>query len=153
MKLRVNFKRLHPDAVVPFKKHSDDYCYDCVATSVEQLAPNIYRYGLGFALQVDRKDRAIKIPVDKLLAIDVRPRSSVWETGMVLANSPGTCDEPYTGEYKVTFYHIFPEMPRYEVGDKVCQIKIGFTLPLEFVEVDGLEQTDRGDGGFGSTGR
>ena len=44
-------------------------------------------------------------------------------------------------------------MPRYHVGDKVCQIKLGLTLPLEFEEVEQLSETDRGDGGFGSTGK
>ena len=52
------------------------------------------------------------------------------------------------------FYHIFPNMPRYKVGEKVGQIKLGFTLPIEFEWVDELdESTERGEGGFGSTGK
>ena len=51
------------------------------------------------------------------------------------------------------FYHVFPNMPRYKVGDRIGQIKLGFTLPIEFVEVDELSDTERGDGGYGSTGR
>jgi dUTP pyrophosphatase len=44
-------------------------------------------------------------------------------------------------------------MPNYEVGDKIGQIKIGAAFPIEFVEVDSLNSTERGDGGFGSTGK
>jgi dUTP pyrophosphatase len=44
-------------------------------------------------------------------------------------------------------------MPKYEVGDKIGQIKIGATFPIEFIEVDSLDSTERGDGGFGSTGK
>ena len=51
------------------------------------------------------------------------------------------------------FYHVFPGMPRYRVGDRIGQIKLGFTLPIEFEEVDELGRTLRGDGGYGSTGR
>jgi dUTPase len=46
-----------------------------------------------------------------------------------------------------------PDMPRYKVGDRVCQIKIGAAFPMEFEEVDRLEMTDRGGNGYGSTGR
>ena len=51
------------------------------------------------------------------------------------------------------FYHVFPSMPRYKVGDRIGQIKLGFALPMEFEEVDELSDTERGDGGYGSTGR
>ncbi len=46
-----------------------------------------------------------------------------------------------------------PDMPKYEVGDRVAQMKIGFTVPIEFVEVEELDETERGDGGIGSTGK
>lgn len=46
-----------------------------------------------------------------------------------------------------------PNMPKYEPGDRVAQMKIGFTVPIEFVEVDELDETERGGGGFGSTGK
>jgi dUTP pyrophosphatase len=46
-----------------------------------------------------------------------------------------------------------PSMPKYEVGDRIGQIKIGTTYPIEFVEVDELSDTERGDGGYGSTGK
>ena len=72
---------------------------------------------------------------------------------MALCNSEATVDRDYTGEVCLFFYHIKPELPKYETGQRVAQMKIGFTLPIEFVEVEELEETERGDCGFGSTGK
>lgn len=90
---------------------------------------------------------------DCQFSLDLRPRSSIYKTGMVLSNSVGTVDDLYRGEVSAIFYHVFPEMPRYRVGDRIGQIKLGITLPLEFEEVDRLGQTARGNDGYGSTGR
>jgi dUTP pyrophosphatase len=162
--------------VLPYKKYNEDFCYDVVATSCEEVAPNVYKYGLGLAFQIERGIEEIEArtrfvmdggceagvvssrkmdmwrsPLD--LSIDFRPRSSVWQTGMVLSNCTGTIDESYTGEISAVFYHIMPNMPKYEVGDRIGQIKIGVTFPIEFVEVEELDKTARGDGGYGSTGK
>ena len=147
--MKVKVKKLHPDAVIPSKTYPNDYCYDCVAVSEEEVAPNVWKYGLGIALQIDRF--ATMIPT--AFSIDLRPRSSVWKTGMVLSNCVGTVDENYTGEISAVFYHVMPNMPRYKVGDRIGQIKLGRTDMLDFYEVDELDATDRGEGGYGSTGK
>lgn len=135
----------------PFKKYDEDFCYDVVATSFTEIAPNVYKYGIGMAFQINRGAEYAISPTK--LSIDFRPRSSVWKTGMVLSNSVGTIDETYTGEVSAIFYHIFPDMPICKVGERIGQIKIGTTMPIEFIEVDELSQTMRGAGGFGSTGK
>lgn len=162
----VRFKRLHPDAVVPFKKYPEDFCYDVVATSEQEIAPNVWKYGIGLAFEIGGKPddlvvenefgkELLRIAQDRdwNVSLDLRPRSSIYKTGMVLSNSVGTVDDLYRGEVSAIFYHVFPEMPRYRVGDRIGQIKLGFTLPIEFEEVDELGQTARGNGGYGSTGR
>lgn len=146
----VKIKKLHPDASVPAKAHCGDFCYDVKAVSCEEVAPNVYRYGLGFALQIDRRYVDEKVVS---LSIDARPRSSIWKTGMSLANATATVDANFTGEISLVFYHLFPDMPKYEPGDRIAQIKIGTTIPIDFEEADMLEATDRGDGRFGSTGK
>lgn len=165
--MKVKIKILDEKAVMPFKTHEGDFCYDCVAVSEEEIAPNVWKYGLGIALQIDRNPESPfcladskdildgGMPVERFwqLSIDARPRSSVWKTGMILSNCVGTIDEPYTGEISAVFYHVMPNMPRYEIGDRVCQIKLGFTLPIEFAEVEELKTTERGDGCYGSTGK
>ena len=164
--MKVRFKRLHPDAVVPFKTYPEDFCYDVVATSEQEIAPNVWKYGIGLAFEIEGKPddlvvenefgkELLRIQQDRKvnLSLDLRPRSSIWKTGMVLSNAVGTIDELYRGEVSAVFYHVFPGMPRYRVGDRIGQIKLGFTLPIEFEEVDELGRTARGDGGYGSTGR
>lgn len=145
--VKVNVKRLHPDAKLPFKKYDSDFCYDVIAVSEEEVAPNVWKYGLGFSLQLVRYSNSLKF------SFDIRPRSSVWKTGMVLSNSVGTVDEHYTGEVSVVFYHVLPDMPRYKVGERIAQLKLGWTEGLQFEFVDELNETDRGSNGYGSTGR
>lgn len=149
---------------MPRKKegHDRDFCYDVTAISAEEIAPNVWKYRLGFAAQI-RKEPIVLHDVDGkeyrfcpdafIWDIDFRPRSSVWKTGMILSNCEGTIDEIYTGEISAVFYHVLPNMPRYDVGDRIGQIKIGFTIPMEFEEVEFLEETVRGEGAYGSTGR
>lgn len=175
--MKLKFKRFNEAAVIPKKAYEKDFCFDLVAVSEEQIAPNVWRYGFGFGLQISRgfsKPEAGAILLldtesnekrmysfsmcknSKLnpanFSVDIRPRSSIWKTGMVLSNSVGTVDEGYTNEISAVFYHVFPDMPRYKVGDRVAQMKIGFTLPCEFVEVEEFEETDRNLNGYGSTG-
>ena len=147
--MKVKLKKMDEKAVTPFKKYDTDFCYDMVAVSEEEIAPNVWKYRLGLAMQVER---GVEFS-DIRLSIDIRPRSSVWKTGMVLSNCIGTVDEDFTGEVSAVFYHVLPNMPRYKVGDRVCQMKIGFTLPIEFEYVDELQKTERSDGSYGSTGK
>lgn len=151
--MNVKIKKLHPDARIPEKSHNNDFCYDCYAVSEEEVAPNIWRYGLGFALQIERDDISKSNEDWIIIDIDGRARSSIWKTGMVLANSTATIDEGYTGEIMAVFYHVMPNMPRYKVGDKILQIYLNITEPIHFIEVDELTATERGNGGFGSTNK
>lgn len=147
--MKVKVKKLHENAVIPYKIYSKDFCYDVVATSCKEIAPNIYSYGIGLAFEINRGAKYSNLNID----IDFRPRSSVWKTGMVLSNCVGTIDELYRGEVTAVFYHLFTNMPRYQVGDRIGQIKLGLTEPMQFVEVDELSESERGSNGYGSTGR
>ena len=170
--MQVKIKKLHENAVVPFKAYDKDFCYDVVAVSEEEIAPNVWKYKLGIAMQIERLEEHIGsiyesvFPGEGLrdcvlslgdspinLSLDFRPRSSIYKTGMVLANSEPTIDEGYTGEIALVFYHVIPDMPRYKVGDKIAQMKIGATFPIEFEEVSDFEVTQRGEEGFGSSGK
>ena len=117
--MEIKIKKLNPEAIIPEKSHEDDFCYDCYAVSEEEIAPNIWRYGLGFALEIIRDDNCP--PVE------------------------------YRGEIMAVFYHVMPNMPRYKIGDKILQLHVNVTEPINFIEVDELTNTERGDGGFGST--
>ena len=71
---------------------------------------------------------------------------------MLLTNSCGTIDSGYTGEIKAVFYHYNTELPKYEVGDRIGQLFVESTEKIEFDESD-FEDTERGAGGYGSSGR
>ena len=158
--------KFHPNARIPEKAYDKDFCYDVYAVSEEEIAPNVWRYGLGLGFQIERgleeifvdKERNMAQCMDMSmcpvnLSFDLRPRSSVWQTGMVLSNCTGTIDEGYINETSAVFYHVMSNMPRYRVGDKIGQIKIGITFPIEFKEVTEFAETDRGMRGYGSSGQ
>ena len=178
--MNVKFVKYHKDAKMPEKAHAGDYGYDVYAVTEEEISPGVWRYGLGFGLQPVRDEQIVDVtksvltytstdmdgivsqdqyfpnyidlrtsPLD--IAVTFRPRSSIYKTGMSLANTPPTGDEIFTGEYKLIFYHIMKDLPRYRVGDKIAQLHLDFTFPANFVEVETLDETERGDGGFGST--
>lgn len=169
--MRVYVKKLVPEARIPEKANNNDFCYDVWAISEEEVSPGVWKYGLGLAFQIDKEASfpAIQeqivstngvqmtenhfINTDSFtLSIDLRPRSSIYKTGMILSNCEATIDEGYRGEVAAIFYHVKPELPRYKVGDKLGQIKIGITFPIEFEEKNKLDESTRGKKGFGSSG-
>lgn len=146
--VNVKFKKMHPNAKMPTKAHNSDFCYDCYAVSREEVSPGVWKYGLGIALQFKQ---GVSNKFSKCFTL--RPRSSVWKTGMVLSNSIATIDEGYNGEISAVFYHVSKDLPIYEIGDRVVQLHIDSALTINFEEVDELDETDRGDGSYGSTGK
>lgn len=141
--MRVNFIKFVKEAVLPKKAHNTDACFDVVATSVKDLGDGRIEYGLGFGLQPLYQNQGIQF--------DFRPRSSIHKTGLMLSNCVGTGDEGYTGEYKAVFYNLIPSLPNYQVGDRILQMQVTRPVQVEFKLVEKLRETDRGDGGFGST--
>lgn len=150
--VEIKIKKLHKDAVIPFKTFDSDFCFDVVATSCKEVAPNVYQYGIGLGFQIDRLESDVDLSEFKI-SMDFRPRSSIYKTGMILANCEPTIDESYTGEVLLNFYHVIPSLPRYLVGNKIAQLKLGLTHDLHFKVVPELDETDRGTKGLGSTGK
>ncbi|MCB0801716.1 MAG: hypothetical protein KDB74_01345 [Flavobacteriales bacterium] len=142
MPLKIKFKKLHKDAVIPTKAHASDACYDLTAVSKKDLGDGRIEYEFGFALGLPPEVQA-----------DIRARSSIHKHGLVLSNGIGTIDSAFCGPIKAVFYKLIPSLPDYEVGNRIAQIQVPGFFELEFVEVDELEQTDRGDKGYGSSGK
>ena len=80
------------------------------------------------------------------------PRSSVYRHQLQLANGLGIIDENYIGELIFKYRIVQPHISRYSVGDRIGQLVVIPCPQMEMVEVDKLEESDRGEGGFGSTG-
>ena len=86
--------------------------------------------------------------------VQVRPRSGLAiKHGIILPNSPGTIDPDYRGELKVILMNLGHEPFTIKPGDRVAQLVAAKVADAEFVLAEELEDTDRGGGGFGSTGR
>lgn len=84
---------------------------------------------------------------------EIRPRSGLaCKHGITLANSPATIDSDYTGEIKICLVNNSREDYILNPGERVCQMLIKPVVQVEFEEVETLEDTERGSGGFGSTG-
>jgi dUTP pyrophosphatase len=86
--------------------------------------------------------------------LQVRPRSGLAiKHGLTCINSPGTVDSDYRGELKVLLVHHGKEPFRIQRGDRIAQLVLTEVSRAEVLEVQELDDTDRGAGGFGSTGR
>ena len=124
---------LEEGAILPKYAHKEDACMDLFVKDVE--------------LDVGRT----------IYEMEIRPRSSITKTKSVIQNAPGTVDEGYRGEIMVVCRRVdCYDDPSYSVGDKVAQLLIRRRERIVWDQVkslDDLGYTDRGDGGFGSTGR
>ncbi|MBI1225801.1 MAG: dUTP diphosphatase [Bacteroidetes bacterium] len=83
----------------------------------------------------------------------VRPRSGLSiKKGLSLVNSPGTIDSDYRGEIKIVLVNLSNQTQTVEPGERIAQMVIAKYEQIEWQEVEVLSETDRGAGGFGSTG-
>lgn len=139
----VKIKKLRPDAVIPKYAHIEDAGADVYATEDITIKPNAtVVVPLGFATSFSPCYR-----------IQVVPRSGLsLKTKMRIANAPGTIEGNYRGEYGVIIDNISGVSIEIKKGDRIAQIMIELNYMMVFEEVDELEDSDRGTGGFGSSG-
>ena len=135
--MKVKIKKLHYDAVIPSYAKPGDAGIDMIAVEGFETSDHVtYKTGL-----------AIEIPENHVGLLF--PRSSVYKKGQMLANSVGVIDSGYRGEIMFKFTK---SANQYSVGDRIGQIIILPYPQIEFEEVKELSETNRGSGGFGSTG-
>ena len=143
--MKVKIKKLHSDAVIPTYAKSGDAGIDLVATSMKLDGTQI-TYGTGLAMEIPEGFVGL-----------VFPRSSIRKTDLSLSNSVGVIDSGYRGEIQATFNQRSLSSQSgsflYGIGDRIMQIIIVPYTPIEFEEVTELNNTERGAGGFGSTGK
>jgi dUTP pyrophosphatase len=141
--MKVKIKRVHPNAVIPTYAKESDAGLDLVATSIISNTTFQITYGLGIALEIPEGFVGL-----------VFPRSSIRNTELTLSNSVEVIDSGYRGELQATFNKSNGlDSISYKVGERVCQIMIIPHPIIELTEVDELSTTERGTGGFGSTGK
>lgn len=141
--MKINFKKLSKEATIPYKKNDDDAGFDLTAISKEDKGKYI-EYDTGIAVEIPKGHMGL-----------IFPRSSISEKHLFLANSVGLIDPQFRGSLKLRFRFGNPTKNDdiYQVGDRIGQLVITPIPEVEFVEVDELNETERSEGGFGSTGQ
>ena len=95
---------------------------------------------------------ALQVAIPAGYEIQIRPRSGMsLKTGFRIANAPGTIDSDYRGEIGVIMTNTSDKPVTIEKGDKIAQMVIAPVPMIRWVETDNLDETERGEGGFGST--
>lgn len=144
MSLQVKFRKLSTSTKLPIKGSLDAACFDVYANSITFKNGKAV-YGLGFATDIPKGYRGVVVP-----------RSNLSKHPWILANSIGIIDSDYRGEWMMVLAPLIGDMtstpPPYGVGERCAQIYFEPVLDVEFKEVDELESSVRGTGGFGSTG-
>ena len=147
----VKVKKLVPAAVMPRKAHASDAGFDLVAVSrtVDDDGAVVYWTGLAF-----------EIP-EGYVGL-VFPRSSIARKDLVLSNCVGVIDAGYRGEVMAKFKPVarqyqhgcgmVTENEQYAVGDRIAQLIVMKLPEVELVESEELSESDRGTGGYGSSG-
>ena len=96
----------------------------------------------------------ILIPTGLKVAIPDRPRSGLAiKHGITMLNTPGTVDSDYRGELKVIVVNLSNEAYTIEPNERIGQFVLNKIEQIEFIEVEELDSTERGEGGFGHTGK
>ena len=141
--MQIRIKKLKDNAVVPKYAKFGDAGLDLVATDIINKEPFQITYGTGLAMEIPEGYVGL-----------VFPRSSIRKYDLSLTNCVGVIDSGYRGEIQATFRrHKGIGSIDYEVGDKIAQIIIVPYPQIEFIETDELSETERGTGGFGSSGK
>lgn len=152
--MKVNIKKLDSLAQVPKYANDSDAGMDLVAISKEET-PDYVEYGTGLAVEIPEGYVGL-----------IFPRSSISKQNLALANSVGVIDSGYRGEIKFRFkklrnqrletqhqWHIDDDWKIYHVSDKIGQLIIIPYPKVEFSVVDELSNSERGNNGFGSSGK
>lgn len=96
----------------------------------------------------------LKVAIPEGYEIQVRPRSGLAiKHGITMLNSPGTVDSDYRGELKVIAVNLSNESYTIEPNERIAQLVLNKVEQIDFIEVAGLDETERGEGGFGHTGK
>lgn len=144
--MKVKFKKLSEQATIPFRAHPTDAGFDLVATNVTHEINEC-----GQLILVYHTDIAMELPNGYVGLLF--PRSSICNKSVTLTNCVGVIDSSYRGEIMAKMRSTTDVVPAiYKPGDKFAQIVI-IKLPddIEVEETETLSESDRGEGGYGST--
>lgn len=146
MKTTIKFKKTNINATVPTKGSEKSAGYDlyaCIDHSVFINPHETVLIGTGLS---------IELPDNTFGAIFSRSGIS-FDRGLAPANKVGVCDSDYRGEYKVALHNHTDKTQWVNPGERIAQLIVIPYIPVVFEETNGLSDTKRGGGAFGSTGK
>jgi dUTP pyrophosphatase len=140
--IKIMFTKCHRDAVTPdYKRYGDAAC-------------DLYSVGDYIIMPGERKliSTGLKVAIPYGFEGQIRPRSgNAWKRGLTVVNTPGTIDAGYRGEVKIALINLGKEKITIVTGDPVAQMKFAAVYTGHFIETSELEDSERGEGGFGHT--
>lgn len=141
---QVKFLKLHPDAKPPM--YQTDQSVGADLTSIEDVELNPGEFKL--------VKTGISVELPRGTEMQIRPRSGLaFKHGVTVLNAPGTIDSDYRGEVGVLLINHGQSLFRVNKGDRIAQAVLAKAILMNYKLAKSLDSTDRGDGGFGSTGR
>lgn len=141
--MKLLIQKINKNAIIPFYAHEGDAGLDLF--SVDDIIIN----------PMERKlvHTGIQIQLPSNTEAQIRPRSGLaLKNGITVLNTPGTIDEGYRGEIGIILINLGNEPFEVKKSMKIAQMVIKPVIKPEIEEVNELSETDRGEGGFGSTG-
>ena len=145
--MQIKIKKIKENAVIPTRGSMQAAGYDlyaCLETEKVDIAPHrTEKIGTGLS---------IAVPDGYFGAIFARSGLALKQ-GLRPANCVGVADSDYRGEYIVALHNDTDEIKTVENGERIAQLVIMPYLSVQFIETDSLDETERGAGGFGSTGK
>ena len=142
MKLKI--KKLNNEAIIPAYQTKEAAGFDLHSIEDVVINPGERKLiGTGLAFEIEYG-----------YEVQIRPRSGLaYKHGIIVLNTPGTIDSDYRGEIKVLLINLGNEEFEIKKGERIAQAVVAPVIQAEIVEVDALSDTQRGSGGFGSTGK
>lgn len=144
--MKLNFRKLHPEAIIPTYATPGSAGLDLCA----RIPFEIYLHP-GVRMTIPT---GIAVELPDGFEAQIRPRSGLaHKYGVTVLNSPGTIDSDYRGEVGVIMINQGDEAFKITPNDRIAQMVIASFVRVELVQAGTLNDTERGDGGFGSTGK
>ena len=142
--MKIKIKKLNKKAIIPAYQTKEAAGFDLHSIEDVVIKPGERKLiGTGLAFEIEFG-----------FEVQIRPRSGLaYKHGITVLNTPGTIDSDYRGEIKVLLINHGSEPFEIKKGERIAQAVIAPVIQAEIVEVENLSDTERGSGGFGSTGK
>lgn len=162
--MQAKIKKVHPEAKMPYRATEGATGYDvsCVSVTTEEKKIPVWQMGItppdfhaeSHYVKVYKHIYSTGLAIQPPSGYDIKlfPRSSVHKGWSWLSNSVGVGDQDFRGEYKFLYFSV-SEKPPFAIGDRIGQLVFQKKEDIELIEAEELDDTVRGEGGFGSTGK